>query len=154
MDVIRAIQTCTIAATAIIMLTGSLNTSAGTNHYRWVNERGDPVHSDRPPPKGVDYEVITTGSGLTRQVDAEEGAVPAEVVPRVGNEFEQVNNEQSQAVQKNPEACQRARDNLTQLDSRARIRLRDDQGEVRFLSAEEKSAEREKAVNAIGAYCD
>ena len=150
----RAIQTCVLAVAAVLLIISSLSANAGRDYYRWLDERGNLVHSDRPPPKGVDYEVVSTGSSLTRQVDAEQGVVPAEVEPRVGNDFEQVDTRQSQAVKKNPEACQRARDNLAQLDSHARIRLRNDQGEVRYLSEEEKSAEREKAIIAIEAFCD
>jgi len=132
----------------------SLKAIAGTNHYRWIDERGEPVHSDRPPPKGVDYEVITTGSGLTRRVEAEEGAVPAEVVPRVGNEFEQVNNEQIQVVKKNPESCKRAQDNLATLTTSARIRVRNDQGEFRYLDEEEKEIQRQKARDTIAIHCE
>ena len=150
----RAIRTCVLAAAAVLLIISSLSANAGRDYYRWMDERGNPVHSDRPPPKGTDYEVVSTGSSLIRQVDAEEGVVPAEVEPHVGNEFEQVDSRRTETVKKNPEACQRARDNLAQLDSHARIRLRNDQGEVRFLSEEEKAAEREKAMIAIEAFCD
>ena len=150
----RAIRTCVLTAAAVLLIISSLSANAGRDYYRWMDERGNPVHSDRPPPKGVDYEVVSTGSGLIRQVDAEEGAVPAKTEPSVGNEFERVDTEQTQVVKKNPEYCKRAQDNLMQIDSHARIRLRNDQGEVRILSEEEKSAEREKAVLAIEAYCD
>ena len=133
----------------------SLNAIAGTNHYRWTDDRGHPVHSDRPPPKGVDYEVITTGSNLTRQVEAEEGAVPAEVEPRVGNDFEQIDPKaKTAAVKKNAEYCQRAKDNLRALDTSARIRVRDENGELRFLNEEEKKTQREDAQAGISNYCE
>jgi len=153
MGVNRAIQTCAIAAAAVLLTISSFSASAGTNHYRWLNERGNPVHSDRPPPQGIDYEVITTGSSLIRQVQADEGAVPAEVEPRVGNDFEQVDT-QPPDIEKNPEYCQRARNNLATLDSAPRIRIRNDQGEFRYLSNEEKETERLKAVDAISVHCD
>ena len=127
--------------------------SAGTTHYRWIDDRGHPVHSDRPPPKGVDYEVITTGSGLKRVVTAEEGAVPPEVNPRVGNEFEQVDEDETRGSRKNPEMCARARANVEGLTTSSTVIMRDDQGEERTLSAEEIVAELEKAEAMVSVYC-
>ena len=149
----RAIPTCALVATMGLLNLSGLNAVAGTNHYRWIDDRGQPVHSDRPPPKGVDYEVITTGSGLVRQVDAEEGAVPAEVEPRVGNDFQQINTTK-QAVEKNPEYCERARQNIQSLDTHARIRVRNEQGEYHWLTQEEKDAQRLQAEATIATHCD
>jgi hypothetical protein len=150
----RAIQTCVLTAAAVLLTISSLSANAGRDYYRWMDERGNPVHSDRPPPKGIDYEVVSTGSSLTRQVDAEEGAVPAETKPRVGNEFERVNTEQTQAVEKNPEYCQRARENLATLNTAARIRVRNDQGEYRYIDEEEKEVQRQRARDSIAAHCE
>lgn len=126
---------------------------AGTTHYRWLNERGHPVHSDRPPPKGIDYEVITTGSSLKRVVTAEEGAVPPEVSPRVGNEFEPINELDARRSKKNPELCARARSNLEALSTNTRVTMKNDQGEDRELSPQEIALEREKAQALVGVYC-
>jgi hypothetical protein len=132
----------------------SLSSSAEKNYYRWLDERGSPVHSDRPPPKGIDYEVVSTGSTLTRPVEAEEGAVPAEIEPTAGNEFEQADSEKNQRVKKNPEYCQRAKDNLATLSRAARVRIRNDQGEYHYLDAEEKEAQRQDAEAGISTYCE
>ena len=121
--------------------------------YRWKDTAGNPVNSDRPPPQGVDYEVISTKSSMVRPVDAQEGAVPLQVKPSADNDFTPVDSSQP-ATEKNPEYCARAKDNLVQIESHARIRLRDDQGEIRYLSEEEKNAERKKAQYAVKAYCD
>jgi hypothetical protein len=150
----RAIQTCVLTAAAVLLTISSLSANAGRDYYRWMDERGNPVHSDRPPPKGVDYEVVSTGSSLTRQVGAEEGAVPAETEPSVGNEFERVNAEQTQLVKKNPEYCQRARENLATLNTAARIRVRNDQGEFRYLDEEEKEFRRKESQDAIDVHCE
>ena len=150
----RAIRTSVLAAAAVLLIISSLSANAGRDYYRWVDERGNPVHSDRPPPKGVSYEVVSTGSSLTRQVDAEEGAVPAETEPRVGNEFERVDTEKVQVVEKNPEYCKRAQENLATLTTAARIRVRNDQGEYRFLDEEEKESRRQDAQAGISAYCE
>ena len=140
---------------AVLCLTAASSSlqASGTIHYRWMDDRGNPVHSDRPPPKGVDYEVITTGSGLKRVVSGEQGAVPAEVSPRVGNEFTQVDSEEASRSKKNPELCQRANKNLEALTGNTKVRVRDDQGEERFLTEEEIIVEREKARAQASVYC-
>lgn len=154
MGVKKPMKTLSLAAAALLVLTAALSTTAGTTHYRWLDDRGNPVHSDRPPPKGTDYEVITTGSSLIRKVSGDEGAVPPETEPRVGNEFDQIDMEAPKEVEKNPEYCERARKNLEALENANRIRVRNDQGEMRILSDEEREAEKIKAQDAIADHCE
>ena len=94
----------------------TLSAVAEDAYYRWKDDRGNLVHSDRPPPKGVDYEVVSTGSTFKRVVDEAEGAVPLDVTPEVGNEFEPVDTARP-TIPKNPEYCDRARLNLDNLDN-------------------------------------
>jgi len=136
----------------VILGWGTFHSAAAEVLYRWVDERGDPVHSDRPPPAGIDYEVISTGSSLVRPVDAAEGAVPLEVQPTPSNDFEPVDTELV-VQKKNPEFCARARENLEVLNTHARIRVRNDQGELRYIDEEEKQERREKAQKAIDENC-
>lgn len=141
-----------VVTTALFVLLTSYATADATL-YRWKNERGNPVNSDRPPAAGIDYEVISTGSSLVRRVDADEGAVPLEVTPTPSNEFEQVDTTEL-TIEKNALYCERARDNLEQINSHARIQMRNEQGEPHYLSAEEKAAQKGKAIAAIEAYCE
>ena len=124
---------------------------ASSTHYKWINERGEPVYSDRPPPKGVDYEVVSTQSSFKRIVSGDEGAVPLETESRVGNEFDQVNTQQKS--KKNPELCQRAKTNLEALTTSDQVKVRNAQGEVRTLSPEEMEVERQTARAQIDVYC-
>ncbi len=137
-----------------LLATWATHSVADNNHYRWIDDRGNPVYSDRTPPKGVDYEVVAAGSGLKRVVDAEEGAVPPEVEPRVGNEFEQVDTAAAQRSKKNPVLCDRAKTNLDSLDKSDKVKMRNDQGEVRYLTAEEIIIERQTAKAQISVYCE
>lgn len=149
----RTMHTClSIAALLALVLTG-LPTQASSTYYRWQDERGNPVHSDRPPPTGTPYEVISTGSSLVRQVDADVGAVPATTQPSVGNEFEQVNTS-TEPVKKNAEQCKRAQENLATLNTKVRIQLRNEQGELRPISEEEKTLQRKQAMDAIAVHCE
>ncbi len=80
--------------------------------------------------------------------------MPAETNPRVGNEFDPVDTAQSPYVEKNPEYCARAKENLEVLRNAPRIRQRNDQGELRFLSEEERKTEIAKAEKAIETHCE
>ncbi|MEE4143339.1 MAG: DUF4124 domain-containing protein [Halieaceae bacterium] len=145
-------RTC-LAITALIVVTAAGSAHAGSTYYRWQDDRGNPVHSDRPPPQGTPYEVITTGSSLVRQVDADEGAVPATTEPSVSNDFQPVNTSKA-PVKKSPEQCQRARENLETLNTKNRIQIRNDQGELRPLSEEEKEIQRQQAMDVIAVHCE
>ena len=136
----------------------SFDAHAADTYYRWKDSRGKMVVSDRPPTdSSVDYEVVSQRSSLVRRVSAGEGAVPPEVTPRPGNEFEQVDTrqEQMEAIPKNPESCERAKANLDTLNTSARIRIRDQEtGELRFLSEDEKETQRQKARDTIRVHCE
>lgn len=150
----KAVRILALLWIASTLALGGLYSNAEEVLYRWLDDRGNPVHSDRPPPEGTDYEVISTRSSLVRPVDAQQGAVPREVEPRVGNEFEPVDKEAEQS-RKNPEFCQRARDNLETLNTRPRLRVRDEEtGEYKFLNEEEKEQRRQEAREAIEFYCE
>lgn len=141
-----------LMALAVLTIATSYPISSAESHYRWTDSLGNPVHSDRPPPKGVEYEVISSGSTLVRKVSGDEGAVPAQVQPSLDNEFDQTDT-RPPAVVKNPEFCKRARENLETLDSVARIRIRNDNGDYRFLDEEEKESQREDARRQIAIHC-
>ena len=78
--------------------------------------------------------------------------VPAQVEPSLSNQFDQTDT-QSLTVVKNAEFCKRAQENLDTLDSVARIRIRNDNGDYRFLDEEEKEAQREEARRQIAIHC-
>lgn len=143
-----------VLPTALLALAASSMLSiADTNYYRWVDSRGNPVHSDRPPPKGIDYEVVSTQSTFTRAVTAEEGAVPPEVEPTVGNPFTPLDAADAERSKKNSELCERAKSNLEALTASDKISIRNEDGEVQELSPEELQVQRETAKTQIKVYC-
>jgi Domain of unknown function (DUF4124) len=127
--------------------------TAGETYYRWTDERGNLLHSDRPPPKGTDYEVVSTDSNDIRKVDGSKGAVPLEVNPRVGNEFDTYPKEPKD-FKRSPETCRRAKENMASLNSGEVIRMRNDQGEIRELSADDIAYQKQRAEEVMRAHCD
>jgi hypothetical protein len=149
----RVLRICALLlAVAVPTLCGSL-ANAGQVVYRWMDSQGNPVNSDRPPPVGTEYEVISTNSSMVRAVDADEGAVPLKVKPSPDNQFEPVDTA-TPKIEKNPEYCQRAQENLAALDSKVRIQMRNEQGEVHFLTEEERNVQRQKALDTIKVHCE
>lgn len=149
----RATKACLSATALAGLLFAGISAHAENSYYRWQDAQGNPVHSDRPPPLGTPYEVITSGSSLVRKVAADEGAVPATTEPTVRNDFEPV-EAKVKPVTKNAEQCKRARENLATLDTKVRIQIRNDQGELRPLSEEEKEIQRKQAIDTIAVHCD
>ena len=142
----------TVKVLLLGLLLSSANSSLSQNvHYRWINERGEPVYSDRPPPKGVDYELISSASASKRAVSAEEGAVPAQIKTQAGNNAEQA---ETTRIKKNVALCERATANLDALNSSAEVRARNDQGEVYTLTPEELEVQRQTATAQVSVYCD
>lgn len=143
-----------IALLAALIFSSSLVAiAAGNTTFRWKDEQGNIVNSDRPPPSDIEYEVISTKSNMVRKVGANDGATPTKAEPGVDTEAKLVDSRRV-VIEKNPELCEQARNNLVQLHSDAKIQVRDANGEVRFLSGEERNIEKVKAQSSIEAYCE
>ena len=133
---------------------GSPSALAERGYYKWVDARGNPQHSDRPPPPGVEYEFISTETGLRRRVtreDMNESQSSAPAMPPV-NTAPPNAAEQQVAIEKDPALCDRAKANLDTLNSSARVRIRDGD-EIRYLTEEEKDVQRRKAQDLIAVHC-
>ena len=172
-----AFNPCTlvIAAGLLMLMAFALGPGAhgADKYYRWKDERGRMVVSDRPPIGGaVDYEVVSMGSTkLVRQAppgeaapaaqreaapaaqrEAAPGARPDPAVNPQGGDAPQ---ETMEVITRDPEICAQAQTNLKTLNTSARIRMRDrDTGEPRFISEEEREIQRQKAQDTINVHCD
>ena len=141
---------------AIVLMLGAISTEtiAGNAYYRWTDSDGNPVHSDRPPPAGTNYEVVSTGSSQVRKVSSSEGAVAPESDTSKKDAFDRFEDVKAEPPAKNPEYCKSARANLDTLESKARIRLKDDNGEYRYLTMEEKETQKKTARDMIATHCE
>lgn len=148
-------RTCAAMAALVVLSFTSGWASAGGTYYRWTDENGTPVNSDRPPPTGIEYEMVSTGTNnmVTGGMQEDEGLAPAK--PGSGRSpTQEAVTEQRIVVAKNPEACEAARKNLDALNTHARIRIPDGQGSFRYLNEEEKAAQRVEAEASISANCE
>lgn len=151
---------------ALLVLAAGFSSTlhAADSYYRWKDERGNMVVSDRPPEASIEYEVFSTGSSRFRRVSPGEGAVPAETTSRPGNRFQARDKAEDDASmdtaavevlpEKDPEICDRARQNLETLETAARIRVRDEAGELRYLTGDEIAVQRQNALDNIDVHCE
>lgn len=163
-----AFNPCALAIAAGLSMLMALAPGPGAHgadkYYRWKDERGRMVVSDRPPIGGaVDYEVVSMGSTtLVRQAPPGEGAPAPEReaapgAPGPGREPPggDTPQETMEVITRDPEICAQAQTNLKTLNTSARIRMRDrETGEPRFISEEEREIQRQKAQDTINVHCD
>ena len=144
------------ALLAALVLSAAMAPSAlaEKGYYKWVDARGNPVHSDRPPGAGIEYEFVSTETGLRRRVSSEENTdnPPGWAGSDAVGSEEQNAAEQQEDFEKDPAICDQARANLDTLNSKARVRIRDDDG-IRYLTEEEKTTQRKTAQSLIDVHC-
>lgn len=128
---------------------------AGEQYFRWVDEQGTEVNSDKPPPAGVDYEVIKVKQSMTLPVaDEETAAAPEDNPVPAPQQAATPPSVPNLVAVRNPEACAAARKNLETLNTFARIRVPDGNGSFRFIDEDEKAQRRAEAETAIAANCE
>lgn len=149
------IRRCAIAASLSLLALSGSSIWASETYYRWKDASGNPVNSDRPPPTGVEYDVITTNTNTRVDQREYQPESPQGGSGRAGNTADQ----QNAAVPlmefvKDPEACAIAKQNLETLNTHARIRMPDADGNFRYLNEEEKANARTEAEAAISQNCE
>tara|TARA_R110000823_G_scaffold295738_6_gene415713 strand:- start:42870 stop:43313 length:444 start_codon:yes stop_codon:yes gene_type:complete len=126
---------------------------AASNHYRWKDEQGKTVYSDRPPPSGISYEIVSSSSRYSRSVDAGEGALKADGEDENPAEQSAQEKQADQARQK-AAMCATAKSNLEALSGTAKIVVRTPEGKQHVLSEKEIAQQRDTARSQVNAYCN
>jgi|SaaInl5LU_22_DNA_1037371.scaffolds.fasta_scaffold05643_4 hypothetical protein len=113
--------------------------------YVWKAEDGSFVHSDRPPSAGISFKIQNAETGTEQRARFEADIETTEVANH---------NKNMQGVDLDASYCQRAQSNLKTLDSFSQIRTRDDEGNYRYLTVEEKEEQRQQAMLLIDQFCE
>ena len=80
--------------------------------------------------------------------------MPLETAAGAGDKPQSAEGTGKAASQTNPELCERAKMNLIALEGVKNISVRNDKGELRLLSPEEKQTQKEIAEAQARIYCD
>jgi hypothetical protein len=116
------------------------------------------VNSDRPPPAGIEYETVSTNTNLLQQDTPQEQ--PTTIEAQSGPATKQKSDAAPPAtatnaiIKKNPEYCEAAKKNLETLNTHARIRLSDADGNIRYLNEEEKAEQLATAQAIVAQHCE
>ena len=146
-------RACGGVAALVLLTLSAWPAGASGTYYRWIDASGTPVNSDRPPPAGTEYEVVSATTNRMH-VDAAEGSTAApEVENGTNNKIDAAQAPAQPRYKKDPEACANARENLEVLKTHARIRLADGNGNYRYIGQAEKEAELAKAEAIIAKNC-
>ncbi|MCW8196114.1 DUF4124 domain-containing protein [Proteobacteria bacterium 005FR1] len=131
-----------------ILAAGMPLANAATNYYKWTDEKGVTHYSARKP-HDREAEVIRVSSGQTVPAAAEsksQSAAKTVQAPRGGSTGPADNL-------KDPERCETARNNLETLRANARVRMKGEDGEIRYLSEEEKAEKTQEFEQAVAESC-
>jgi hypothetical protein len=143
---------CIAAGLVLLSLTGFPAQAVG-KYYRWVDETGTTVNSDRPPPAGVKYETMSgTTNFMYPEASKEEPSVPEET-PVATKDPAVAKSQTRPMLEKNPEYCAQATQNLEVLNTKARVRIPDADGNYRYIDEEEKAEQRATAEAIIAQHC-
>ncbi len=132
-------------------LTGSLlisiHCAAGDKIYKWVDDKGM-AHYATHPPKGVKSDKITTQTGHSEPNDYQKAAIAPKDKEQSAESTASVDDTKAST-----ERCAQAKNNLTALQNNARVRLKEADGSLRFLSQEEHSERMQKAQAILDKEC-
>lgn len=115
--------------------------------YTWTDAKGT-VHFGERPPKNVKATLVKTRTGHSDPTPEQAAAAQANSNTAATTA---ANDQQSL---KDPERCTRARENLTILNSVARIKTTNAEGVAVFLTEEDKTKQREIAQQIIDQACE
>ena len=152
----RGLKLRSFAASGLVGLLAVASVQAGTL-YRWTDERGNPVISDRPPAVGTPYITL---DGARYGVKSSSAARTPKPMPtqqaesvKAGADRSGDGTEQAMKTEQDPKLCDQAKDNVFKLETFPRIRITDDDGSVRFMTDEERKDKLASARKDEAAAC-
>ncbi|EAQ95814.2 Domain protein of unknown function [Congregibacter litoralis KT71] len=135
---------------------------ADNTYYQWKDEHGNIVMSDRPPTTPeLKYKKVITGKESLRAAPTPRSTSsdkpsnlnsPANPGRSKPNEVRAPESERD--VDRDPQACAQALRALEELDNRPRVRVYDEQGELKYLSEKEKTDLYRRAELTVERHCD
>ena len=126
-----------------LLLMVSTSLAAGTIQ-KWVDEDGN-VHYGDAPPASMKTETIRVQRAPTD---------PGPALPRLSDEAAEQEGDQQISSEEAALACENARNDLEVINNNTRIRLQENDGNVRYLSEAEIAERRSMAEADVDRFCN
>ena len=151
----------TVGLIGLLILLSATTSNAEDEYYTWVDEDGVVNYSEHNP-QGFDARFITRSQRFGYQSDEpleqeapEQTAAPAadeerDIDVEIATQKARIDKEIAAAKKSN---CNIGKLNLAQLQNYNRIKVQDDDGQVRVLSEEEKQSRIDRAKTTISENC-
>jgi len=141
-----------LIAITLLLLAASSTMAA---MYKWVDDEGN-IHYSQTPPMERQSEQIEKPRMPAPPPKAD--AAPADTTtaePTAGTESEGPSEEEIRAEKERvAEECRRARQWISEIENKPRLRVRDDSGNLRYLTEEERQARLKQAQDYLRKYCN
>ena len=147
-----------IVASSMLLLLLQGQPADATPTYRWVDDKGNPVLSDRPPPTGTPYTEIEIKTGLKRYAKSttaatEPPSVTTELTTQQSTALAVTDVNESVLPSASQDECAALDTDIERLTNYPRIIVRDEVGEEHLLSPEERGTHLEEALAFAETFC-
>ncbi len=134
-----------IMLSTLLMLASSYSNAATI--YKWVDDKGVPQYSAMPP-SDRPFEKIKSYSSSSKSSSNSDAKQKADSPAKAATQTPQV-----AASKKDPERCAIAKRNLQTLKNNSRIKIKGEDGEMRFLDQQEIMDKRKESEQAVADSC-
>ena len=147
-----------IVTSSILLLLLQGQAAGASPTYRWVDDNGNPVLSDRPPPTGTPYTEIEIKTGLKRYAKSttaatEPPSVTTELTTQQSTALAVTDVNESVLPYASQDECAALDTDIERLTNYPRIIVRDEVGEEHLLSPEERATRLEEALAFAETFC-
>ena len=147
-----------IVTSSILLLVLQVQAAGASPTYRWVDDNGNPVLSDRPPPTGTPYTEIEIKTGLKRYAESttaatEPPSVTTELTTQQSTALAVTDVNESVLPYASQDECAALDTDIERLTNYPRIIVRDEVGEEHLLSPEERATRLEEALAFAETFC-
>ena len=147
-----------IAASSTLLLLLQGQPADASTTYRWVDDNGNPVLSDRPPPTGKPYTELTIKTGMKRYAKST-GAAPeppspaAEPITPQGTALAVADVNEPASPYASEAECTALDADIEKLENYPRIIVRNDAGQEHLLGPDERATRLEEALAFSESFC-
>lgn len=135
-----------LLATSLVTTSALAADTTKAKVYTWTDDKGV-IHYGERPPKDVNAKLVKTRTGHSDPAPAYIPSAP------VQQEEQAAAPDEAQRAQ-NEENCELIRRNLTMLNSAARMKTPDGNGNLRYMTEEEKEQKRQEMQRLLEENCE